>query len=213
MYGRSKAACMNSEYGCKVCRVLDERGLQQYDDRLLAEWRGEDGQRKGYRQLARWLNVTLLRREMDTAGLSTLGGEADSKYERLRSDDASAAEVAGVLEREGIDVEGLRRDFVSYGVVRTHLTDCLEATYEPPASTDWERDAIDIARDHATEKITEAVTSLVNKGELAVGSTGPTVHVDVELECEDCRTRVPLRRALRRGTVCECEAAEVVADD
>lgn len=200
------------EHGCKVCRVLDERGLDGYDDRLLSQWRGSGSSRKGYRQLARWLNVTLLRREMDEVGLSTLGGEAESKYERLRGEDARAAEVATVLEREGVDVDALRTDFVSYGVVRTHLTDCLDASYEPGEPSDWEADAIEVALDHASGKIQSAVGSLHGKGELSVGGE-LAVHVDVELECDACQSRVPLDRALRRGAVCSCADAEVVTGD
>lgn len=74
------------KYGCKVCRVLDQRDLEGYDEHMLSAWRGDGPNRNGYRELARWLNVTLLRREMDEVGLSTLGGEADSKYERLQND-------------------------------------------------------------------------------------------------------------------------------
>lgn len=204
---------MNESYGCKVCRVLDARGLDQYDERLLSEWRGESGQRKGYRQLARWLNITLVRREMDAVGLPTLGDEAESKYDRLRGEDTNAIEMRNMLAGEGVDVEGLERDFVSYGVVRTHLTDCLDASYDPPEPSEWEPDTISIARDHALEKIRGAVSSLANKGELDTGGS-VSVTLDVELECESCQTRIPLSRALRRGRVCQCDAAaaEVTAD-
>lgn len=192
---------MGRSYSCKVCRVLDERDLDHYDERLLSEWRGDE--RKGYRQLSRWLNVTLLRREMDRAGLSTLGNEAESKYERLTEGGATADEVTDILQREGIAIEKLRNDFVSYGVIRTHITDCLGAEYEPRESTDWERDAIEIARSHAHDKIESAVKSMLNKEKLS--ATGDvTINLDVELECEECQTRVPLRRAQRRGTICAC---------
>lgn len=198
------------EEGCKVCRVLADRDLGHYDERLLSEWRGDEAQRKGYRQLARWLNITLLRREMDKAGLPTLGKEAESKYDRLRGEETNAAEVADILEREGIDVERLYDDFVSYGVVRTHITECLGAEYEPGEPDDWETNAIDIARDHARGKVHDAVRSLAGKGVIEAGGD-ITVHLDVELECETCRSRVPLRRALRRGRVCRCKS-EVLAD-
>jgi hypothetical protein len=204
--GQRPSGAMASDGGCKVCRVLDERGLDGYDDRLLSQWRGESGQRKGYRQLATWLNVTLLRREMDEVGLPTLGDEAASKYERLQGDGASAHEVEVMLEREGIDVAGLRTDFVSYGVVRTHLTQCLDAAYEDDSAGDWEREAIDIARDRAREKVGEAVRSLRNKGRLE-GGDDLAVDLDVAIGCEDCDTRLPLGRALRRGRVCDCESA------
>jgi len=75
------------EHGCKVCRVLDERNMERYGSQLVERWQDDRPQRMGYRKLARWLNVTILRREMDRAGLSTLGNEATSKYERLRGDE------------------------------------------------------------------------------------------------------------------------------
>jgi hypothetical protein len=197
--------------GCKVCRVLDEHGLGHYDERILSEWRGDGTQRKGYRQLARWLNVTLLRREMDRAGLPTLGGEAESKYDRLQGEETNAVEVENILRREGIDVERLQADFVSYGVVRTHIIECLGAEYDPGTPDDWERDAIDIARDYARTKIHESVRSLARKGDLEAGEE-ITVDLDVALECETCGTRVRLRQALRQGEVCECPQ-QVVSND
>jgi hypothetical protein len=199
---------MSTAYGCKVCRVLAERGLEEYERRLLRQWRGEDGDRKGYRQLARWLNVTLLRREMETAGLPTLGDEPASKYDRLRSDD-HASEVTTVLEREGIDVGRLRSDFVSYGVVRTHIVDCLDEEYESTQRSGWETDTIEIARDHAATKIGEAVSALAGKDEIGVGND-VTVHPDVEVECERCGVRLPLGSLLSGEQTCSCASVDSV---
>ncbi|WP_247730366.1 rod-determining factor RdfA [Halovivax limisalsi] len=188
-----------SEYGCKVCRVLDARGMADYESQLVAHWNGERGQRKGYRQLAEWLNVTMLRREIDRAGLSTLGNEAESKYERLQSDPTIAEEVRTALRTAGVPIDDVESDFVSYGVVRTHLVDCLGEEYTEE-STDWEPEAIEIAREHATTKITEAVSSATSKGTLeAVGDV--SVDVSVELECDETHVTVPIDRALRRGYV------------
>jgi len=189
-----------NEYGCKVCRVLDERDMKQYEKRLTDQWQADKPQRKGYRQLADWLNTMMLRREMDRAGLSTLGNEPESKYERLRDDDETvAAEVRTDLRNEGIDVGELDADFVSYGVVRTHIKECLDLDRDVE-STDWEEDAIAYTREHATGKLEDAVRSLVGKGELsACGDID--VHVTLEVECEGCHSRVPIDRALRRGYV------------
>lgn len=192
-----------SEYGCKVCRVLDEYGMERYEEQLLEQWQADPPQRKGYRQLTEWFNTLMLRREMDRAGLSTLGDEAESKYERLRSDEPIAEEVATELAKAGLPIDRLRDDFVSYGVIRTHLKECLDSDVEL-SSGDWERDAIEISRDHAKSKITEAVRSLRNKGELTAGGD-VTVSVSVEVECENCHARVPADRAIRRGYVCRCE--------
>lgn len=188
-----------SDFGCKVCRVLADHDLEQYESRLVDQWTAEGPQRKGYRQLADWLNVTMLRREMDQAGLSTLGDEAASKYERLTGNDAVAAEVRNVLRSEGVPIDHLEEDFVSYGVVRIHLTDCLGLEREEEPS-DWETEAIRKSREYAREKIAEAVQSLENKDKLDARG-GITVHVDVELECQATHTRIPARVALRRGYV------------
>jgi hypothetical protein len=192
-----------SRNGCKVCRVLDERDMSQYEDQLVDQWQAEPPERKGYRQLADWLNITMLRREMDRAGLSTLGEEARSKYERLTaSDEMVADELATDLAGAGIDVDQLQRDFISYGVVRTHLQDCLDLEYTAE-SGDWETETIEIAREFATQKVTQATQSLHNKGELEGGNI--TVTVDVELECTSCHANVPVDRAVRRGYICDCE--------
>lgn len=189
------------EYGCKVCRVLDQHGLADRESELLDRWLAEGPRRMGYRRLARWLNVAMLRRAMDRAGLSILGEEPASKYDRLTGEDeAVAEEVRTDLAASGVDVDGLEGEFVSYGVVRTHLRECLGAEREHDPGN-WEEESIRIASDHAEGKVSEAVRSLVNKGELEAGGD-ITVNVRVELECEGCHMRVPVDRALRRGHVC-----------
>jgi hypothetical protein len=149
---------------------------------------------------------------MDRAGLSTLGNEAESKYDRLEDGGATAEEVTDMLKHEGVAIDELQNDFVSYGVIRTHLKNCLGAEYEPKESTEWERDAIEIARSHADDKITSAVQSLINKGKLSADGD-VSVHLSVELECERCQTRVPLRRAQRRGTLCTCAERDDASTD
>lgn len=188
-----------TEHGCKLCRVLAEREMVDYEQKLVDQWHGETGQRKGYRKLAEWFNVTLLRREMDKAGLSTLGDEAESKYERLQEDGTVAEEVRQILRRDGLPIEQIEADFVAYGVVRKHLKECLGEEYQHE-SGDWERDAIERARSHATRKITEAVHAAVSNGKLdAVGDI--SVDVSVEVECNETHVSVPIEQALRRGYV------------
>ncbi|WP_254861532.1 rod-determining factor RdfA [Halovivax gelatinilyticus] len=195
-----------TDYGCKVCRVLDERELEGYDETLLDRWLADGPGRMGYRALARWLNTTMLRREMDMAGLTTLGDEAASKYDRLTADDDTvSAEVRSSLRTDGVPIDELEADFVSYGVVRTHLTECLGAERDPEPDSDWERDALSITRQHAETKAAEAIRSLENKGELeAVGDI--SVNVTFELECAETHRTVALERALRRGYISRPES-------
>lgn len=192
--------------GCKVCRVIERYGNENYDERLRDQWTAPTPERKGYRELARWLNISILRQEMGRAGMNTLAGEVESKYDRLRGDDATAVELERQLAAEGINIDEVTGDFVSYGVIRTHLLECLGASREE-TTTEWEPRAIEIATDHAETKVREAVRSLLNKGELE-SSTDVTTHITTELECERCQTRVPLDRALRRGYLCSCPKRE-----
>lgn len=195
-----------SEYGCKVCRVLSERDLDHLDDELVARWQGDGYERMGYRRLATWLNVSLLRREMDRAGVPTIGGEARSRYERLTDEDPrTAAEVHDLLRTAGIPVDDLERDFVSYGVVRTHLLECLDLEIDQEHSNgDWGADTLAYLREDATEKATDAVRSLVRNDRVAVGA-GPTVSISIDLECEQCGAVRPASEALNAGAVCSCE--------
>jgi hypothetical protein len=194
-----------TEAGCKVCRVLERRGLTYLESDLLARWRGEDGKRMGYRRLADWLNAALLREAMGTAGLPTAGGEARSRYERLTGDDdAVAAAVADLLADGGVDVDALRSDFVSYGVVRTHLLDCLDASRPASEPSDWERAAVDRARRRAAGDAADALRSLVNKGGVAAGGD-PEVTVSMQATCPACGASRPVEAVLDDGHLCDCD--------
>ena len=192
-----------TDYGCKVCRVLDERGLNRLDEELVARWHGESSERMGYRRLADWLNTTLLRREMERAGVPTGGDEARSRYERLRGDDDTADAVGDLLRREGVTVDSVREDFVSYSVVRTHLRDCLEEEREPSPPADWEVDRIAELEAYATAEAADAIRSLVNKGTLSAGGEVEPA-VSIRVTCSSCGATVTVEEALSAGTFCDC---------
>lgn len=192
-----------TDHGCKVCRVLDERGVDHLDDELVARWHGDTGERMGYRRLADWLNVTLLRREMERVGLPTGGGEARSRYERLTAE-STADEVRRLLHREGVDVDSLREDVASYSVVRTHLRDCLGEERERSPPSDWEADRLDGLEAYAASEAADAVRSLVNKGKLSAGGEAePTVSIRVR--CSACGAAAAIDEALAAGTFCDCD--------
>ncbi|MFB6220662.1 MAG: rod-determining factor RdfA [Halolamina sp.] len=192
-----------TEHGCKVCRVLAERDLEHLNEVLVARWHGETGERMGYRRLADWLNTTLLRTEMEIVGMATAGGEARSRYERLVDADGTGAELRDVLRRGGVAVDDLLDDFVSYSVVRTHLTDCLGERRDPSPPTDWEEDRLTQLESYAAEEAGDAVRSLVNKGKLAAGGEIEPV-VTVEVRCSDCGVSVPVGDAIGDDPFCDC---------
>jgi hypothetical protein len=200
---------MTSGAGCKVDRVIAEYDLQGADPRheslnegLLARWRGENGHgRSGYRTLTEWFNRRLLRVVYLDHGRETVRVETD--HEALSGDGTlRREEVVESLRSDGIDAEGVREAMVSWGTMRTHLTDCLDGRKASRSGDDWERDTVEMARSFAREKVESALSSLATKGRLdGVGRS--SVSIQVHLECEECPTRVPLEVALERGYVCD----------
>ena len=205
---------MGSEYSCKLDRVVAEFDLQGADPRhgsidegLLHRWRGEGGHEgMGYRSLTRWFNRRLLREASRAAGRDVLSARLEFEYDALTGeDDLDRAEVAERLAAEGVDVDAVRDAFVSWGTMRTHLTDCLGGEKSTSAGGPWERQSIAVARSVAAEKVETALSSLGTKGDLA-GVDRVAVDVTIELQCTDCPTRAPLSIALERGYVCEDHA-------
>lgn len=202
---------MDDEECCKLGSVADRYAVtaesaefDSLDDALLARWRGEGGYREqGYRTLTEWFNRRLLKRVYDQAGRETTGSRLESEYDALRNgDELTRLEVMDDLSAAGINAESVLRDMISWSTMRMHLTECLEAEKETEAATtNWERESIEIARSHAASKIGEAVASLGTKNRVA-GGDDASVSIDVSLECEQCSTSVPLVVAMDRGYVC-----------
>ncbi|MFB6188453.1 MAG: rod-determining factor RdfA [Halapricum sp.] len=201
---------MDSDAGCKVDRVIETYGLEDADPRhesigdgLLARWRGEDGHSTvGYRPLTDWFNRRLLRSVSLSHGRAIDGGRVEHDYDALTGDDdLRREEVVESLRADGIDATAVYEAMVSWGTMRTHLTECLDGHKEREPAGDWERDTIQMARSFAQEKVESALSSLETKGELR-GVDRATVTVQVQIECTECPTRTPLDVALDRGYVC-----------
>lgn len=195
--------------GCKVCKVLGKWELTDLEQELLSRWRGEHGDRMGYRKLAEWLNVTLLRKEMDRAGLTTVGGAATARYERLNEGGESATTVRRFLHEEGLAVDEIERDFVSYGVVRTHLKECLDAERETTDSSDaaWTPESLAHTRRFAESKVESTVRAGINAERLVIGGK-PRVSVSIELTCPSCSATVSAETALEDGWTCDCTTSD-----
>ena len=199
---------MDDSFGCKLERVAERYDLDpgdtSLDEELRKRWQGDGGHREhGYRTLTEWFNRRLLKRVYDEHGRDATGARLESDYEALvGGDELTRLEVLDDLAEDGIDGDAVLEDTISWSTMRTHLTECLGAEKDRKrAATDWERESIEIATDRATEKIAEAVHSMGNKGTVS-GADDANVNLEVELECDQCSTTVPLIVALDRGYVC-----------
>lgn len=163
----------------KVERVIATHGLDDMGETLARLWTREED-RYSLRELADYLNQALLRSTMESAGMRPLEGEVENTYRLLTDADVSSGsrrQAERVLEREGVDVEAVRRDFVSHQSVHTYLREHRGVEQESGESPEDRRskakDTIERLRSR-----TEAVTANLLDG-IADDDGVPVEDLDV----------------------------------
>jgi len=207
--------------GCKVDTLVERydlgvssKGYDSVDGYLVDRWTGADGRSAdGYKSLTTWFNKRLLKRIYEEHDRETMGLHLAQEYELITGeDDIRQDELAADLATFGLDIEDVQRELISWSTMRHHLKDCLDAEKETqPATTDWESNTVDMARERTEEKARSVLSSLDSKGKLAAAER-VDVDVEVKLGCPECSVRVPFENALERGYVCETHA-ETESDD
>ncbi len=192
----------------KVARVLREYDLVGLSEELVRRWTAEGEARRSLRQLADDVNRELVRVTMEDAGMTILDGDVPNTYRLLTDDDVSAGmrtEAETTLQREGVDVERLRSDFVSHQAVHTYLTKRrgAESPDTPSDEESVERGAETIRRlrSRTTAVSEKTLRTLRDTDRISLGSFD--VLVDVRLFCEDCGKQYDAVELLEAGG-CDC---------
>lgn len=198
-------------------RTKVEKLLEKYDlgdgfgDRLEAHWLGESAERKSLRDLADLFNREVLAAAMEERGMTALDGEVENLYRLLTDDDVTSGTRIDARRRladNGVDVETLESDFVSYQAIRTYLKDVRGADYEADPDGDRVERATDNVRRLQSRTVTVAegtLEQLENAGEVSVGESH--IILDMTVLCEDCNGQFAYEELLRRGG-CNCEPPE-----
>lgn len=193
----------------KVARVIQEYELTGMDEELVRLWTGADGERQSLRDLANYVNRELLRATMEQADMTPLDGEVENTYRLLTNDETTAGtrvEAESTLERNGIDIDSLSRDFISHQAVHTYLTKYRNV--DRP-STDSETDQVS----KTVETIQRLQSRLIAVAENSLQSLRDTnrislgnfsLLVDVRVFCEECGTQRPIVELLEDGG-CKCQ--------
>ena len=116
----------------KVAHLIDEYDLDGVSDEVLRLWTAEGDERQSLRELADEFNRRLLGTAPSDAGVQLVPDEVEGRYRVLAEksgDPADRTRVRRRLEREGVEVDELLNDFVSYQALRTHLTEYRDAEY------------------------------------------------------------------------------------
>lgn len=193
----------------KVARVIQEYELTGMDEELVSLWTGEDGERSSLRDLADYLNRELLRTAMEQTDMTPLDGEVENTYRLLSDDEATVGtriEAESALDRNGIDVEKVSRDFVSHQAIHTYLTKYRDV--DGPG-TDSESDqvaktieTIQRLRSRLVAVAENGLQSLRDTERISLGDF--SLLVDVRVFCEECGTQRPIVELLENGG-CECQ--------
>lgn len=201
--------------GCKVDSLIErhaltvpDSGYESVDEYLVARWTGLDGRSAdGYKTVTEWFNKRLLKRIYDEHSRDTVSVHLDREYEIITGDqDIQRDELAADFATDGLDIDDIADELVSWSTMRHHLKGCLDAEKDTtPAETDWETNTVQMTRERAAEKARSVLSSLTSKDRLRDADRAQ-VDVQVKLSCPDCSVRVPFENAVERGYVCETHA-------
>lgn len=191
----------------KVATVIEKYDLHGEGNVLEERWSGRNSKGDSLRDLADYFNERILEAALDEAGVSLLEGEVTNMYQLLVDDDVSSGVKTRTrkrIERDGIDVEGLRDDFVSHQAIHTYLRKYRDVSHK---SEDTDQSAKYVTTIDQLENRTAAVTEtnverLRQTGRVDVGDFD--VLVDVQILCKDCGTVYSIGDLVENGA-CDCE--------
>jgi len=196
----------------KVARLIEKYNLGNIGDELERKWtRNHD--RVSLRKLADEFNKQLLRNTLDTDDSPLLEGEVDNLYRLLTDDDVTSGmrqQARNRLSQQGVNVEQLEDDFVTYQSVRTYLKKYRDVS-APKSETSPEEQrqkklrAIQRLISRLTDITEQSLSELINAGYLTLGDFN--IVVTVRVHCTDCNTQRSVSELLSEGH-CDCRKAE-----
>jgi hypothetical protein len=192
----------------KVARLIDEYGLDGLGADLEARWTGEGVERMSLRDLAEFFNKRLLEQALLDAGMSALESDVQTTYENLTGDDVSTGvrtDTRTRLERNGIDVDALDQDFVTYQAIRSYLKEWRGAEYEGLSDQEKiEKDLQSIQRlmTRTLSVTEERIEKLRDTGRIDLDDF--EVFLDAQVLCQQCGTQYAVAELLEQGG-CSCQ--------
>lgn len=193
----------------KVERLIEEYDLHGIGAELERSWTADED-RRSLRDLADYFNRQLLDATLDATGIQHLDGEIQNTYRLLTADDVSGADRTHVrrrLERDGVDVDKLEGDFVTYQAIRTYLKDHRGAEYTPDQTDPIEREKANVQRLRGRMAAVTKGTfeQLRDSDRLELGEF--QILAEIQVVCEDCNTQFDVVELLERGR-CDCQVEE-----
>ena len=191
----------------KVERVIAAYDLDGLGAELEQRWLGDGHEQQSLRELADYFNRRVLESAMNEANVVTLEGELSNTYGLLTGDDVTEGartQARNRLEREGVDVDDVRDDFVSHYAIHTYLREHRGVEY-PSADDEDQREKSVETIQRLTSRLTAVternVENLRSTERLDIGQVD--VLADIQVVCEDCGRQYDAISLIERGA-CRC---------
>lgn len=191
---------------CKVEIAKYRYGFDDIDDELKEKYEDEDA---SFRELEQYLNTKIIETVLDRNNIDYLPGEAEN-YRRILLEETDNITIANVrnaeyrLENQGVDVDQLEEDLVSYHTMGTHLRDCIGVdTSQKSKEIDIEsgENTIGSLISRTDAVINRTLERLRDTGKLSLGEF--TVNVSARVTCEECGRTTNVFELTENGG-CEC---------
>jgi hypothetical protein len=197
----------SSDHGrrSKVARLIDEYNLQGLGPELEQLWTADEN-RRSLRELAEYFNNQLLETAVEDVDIQFLDGELENSYRLLTDDDVSSADrnrIRRRLKRDGVDVDKLESDFVTYQAIRSYLKDTRNAEYTPDTTNPIAQEKTNIKRlrGRMTSVTDGKLEQLRSRNIVDLGEFHTLANIQVI--CEDCNAKFDVLELLERGG-CNC---------
>ena len=201
----------DSRPSSKVARLISEYGLDGVGDEMEVRWTGDGVERTSLRDLADYFNRRLLERALVDAGMSALDSDVSTTYRNLTDDDVSTGvrtDTRTRLASNGVDVDSLESDFVSYQAIRSYLTEYRDAEYRRLSDEEKiEKDLQSIQRlmTRTLSVTEERIEKLSQTGRIDADEF--EVLLDVQVLCGACGDQYSVAEFLD-GRGCGCQRPE-----
>lgn len=199
---------LDSECDCKVGVGIRTYALTGFNDELTRYCSKEGDRTYSLRRLADYFNREVVRAAMRDADMNPLEGEAENVHRLLTDDEISSGmyvQVRKRLEQQGVDVDDLEADFVSYQTINRHIKRCLglERASSKDDGTRRKRSAqhISALQQRTTAVTTSTLERLRAADEIAGGEFD--VYVDITVTCATCGFHTEIKELLENG--CQCD--------
>lgn len=169
----------------KVARVIEAYGLDELGAELERRWLGEGDQQMSLRDLADYFNERVLEAAIEDSDLSPIDTDTETLYEQLTDEDVSAGTRTRVerrLDRNGVDVEAVKSDFVTHQSMHTYLRKYREVSQPeatPQERLDTARERVQKLQDRTAAVTEDALESLQREGIVPEGDIDVLVDLQV----------------------------------